>query len=148
MTSWISREEALKAAQVTIFDAKRYLSIFYRFAPPNTITRGNRVSPLVPHILSNFKTMEMAGLTMAQMEQALSESIAQNTLNRNFPAGTGTRKGNETDAHPVLSLLEKVVQNQAEMQNEMVKLIKQFYIELSLLQERTAQLEKVTLRSN
>ena len=55
MTSWISREEALKAAQVTAFDAKRYLSIFYRFAPQHTITRGNRVSPLVPHILSNFK---------------------------------------------------------------------------------------------
>lgn len=33
MTSWISREEALKAAQVITFDAKRYLSIFYRFAP-------------------------------------------------------------------------------------------------------------------
>lgn len=113
---------------------------------PNTITRGNRVSPLVPHILSNFKTMEMAGLTMAQMEQALSENIAQNTLNRNFPADN--RKSNETDTHPIPPLLEKVVQNQAEMQNEMVKLIKQFYIELSLLQERVAQLEKATLLSN
>lgn len=147
MTSWISREEALKAAQVTVFDAKRYLSIFYRFAPPHTITRGNRVSPLVPHVLSNFKTMEMAGLTMAQMEQALSESIAPNTLNRNFPAGTDNRKG-KTDTPPVLPLFEKVIQNQAEMQNEMVKLIKQFHIELSLLQERIAQLEKATLRSN
>ena len=148
MTSWISREEALKAAQVNAFDAKRYLSIFYRFAPPNTITRGNRVSPLVPHILSNFKTMEMAGLTMTQMEEALSECIAQNTLGRNFPAGANNRKGNETDTPPVLPLLEKVVQNQAEMQNEMVKLIKQFHIEFNLLQERIAQIEKEMLRSN
>lgn len=147
MTSWISREEALKAAQVTAFDAKRYLSIFYRFAPQHTITRGNRVSPLVPHVLSNFKTMEMGGLTMAQMEQALSESIAQNRLNRNFSAGMDNSKG-KTDTPPVLPLLEKVIQNQAEMQNEMEKLIKQFYIEFSLLQERIAQLEKKTLRSN
>ena len=65
MTSWISREEAFKVAKVTAFDAKRYLSIFYRFAPPDAITRGKKFSPLVPQILSNFKTMEMAGLTMA-----------------------------------------------------------------------------------
>ena len=105
MTSWISREEALKAAQVITFDAKRYLSIFYRFAPPNTITRGNRVSPLVPHILSNFKTMEMAGLTMAQMEQALSESIAQNTT-----LSAVNRKSSETDSPPIQFFLEKVMQ--------------------------------------
>ena len=54
----------------------------------------------------------------------------------------------KTDTPPVLPLLEKVIQNQAEMQNEMEKLIKQFYIEFSLLQERIAQLEKKTLRSN
>ena len=95
----------------------------------------------------NVKTMEMGGLTMAQMEQALSESIAQNRLNRNFSAGMDNSKG-KTDTPPVLPLLEKVIQNQAEMQNEMEKLIKQFYIEFSLLQERIAQLEKKTLRSN
>ena len=142
MTSWISREEAFKVAKVTAFDAKRYLSIFYRFAPPDAITRGKKFSPLVPQILSNFKTMEMAGLTMAQMEDAVSESIAQNTT-----LSAVNRKSSETDSPPIQFFLEKVIQNQAEMQNEMVKVIKQFHIELSLLQDRIAQIEKAMLSS-
>ena len=57
MTSWISREEAFKVAKVTAFDAKRYLSIFYRFAPPDAITRGKKFSPLVPQICQAFLKM-------------------------------------------------------------------------------------------
>ncbi len=47
MSSWISRQQALAAAQVTIFDAKRYLSVFCRFVPLNSILQGNQVAPMV-----------------------------------------------------------------------------------------------------
>ena len=83
MSNWISKKQAIKDAQVTPFDGKRYLDSFCKFVSPGNILQGNLVDPIVPFVLSNFKTMENAGLTMAQIEQSLSKNMIKNeTINK------------------------------------------------------------------
>ena len=75
MNNWISRKQALKEAQVNVFDAKRYLAVYLRFVPLATVLQGNKVAPVVSKVLTHFKTLEAAGLTMEQIEYSIAKNI-------------------------------------------------------------------------
>lgn len=145
MSNWISKKQAIKDAQVTPFDAKRYLDSFCKFVPPGNILQGNLVDPIVPFVLSNFKTMENAGLTMAQIEQSLSKNMIKNeTINKITTNNIVCEKNEQSK---LLLRITKIVQEQSQVQKELIKLIKLFNTELSILQQRVIQLEKETLRT-
>ncbi len=141
MKVWISKAEALKIAQVSVFDAKRYLLSFSRFIPPNRIiVKGDRVSPLVPQLFIYFKTLENSGMSIMQIEQAVAELLSRDKpylINRSPEASFVSR----ADMYAIFTGLEKVVHIQAGMQDEVLKLVQQFREEITELQCRLTCLE-------
>lgn len=135
MNSWICRKQALKEAQVTVFDAKRYLAVFSRFVPPNTILRANKVAPIVPDILAKFKTLEAAGLTMEQIEQSIVKTITNTAPEKTLVTDTKNIPAAYQDS---LRSLAKIVQNQIETQSEIIRILD---VEFNALRKRITQLE-------
>ncbi len=78
MKDWMHKSEALKKAEVSAFDAKRYLSVFSRFIPHSeSIMQGSMVSPRVPEVLLHFKMLEKNGLSMEQIAEAVAGNMAE-----------------------------------------------------------------------
>lgn len=135
MNSWMSRKQALKDAQVTIFDAKRYLVAFSQFVPPDTILRANKVSPIVPDILAKFKTLEAAGLTIEQIEQSIAKELNNTTPEKVLVTNT---KNIPVAYQNSLNSLAKIVQNQIETQSEIIRILD---TEFDALRKRITLLE-------
>jgi hypothetical protein len=149
------KSEALKKAQVSAFDAKRYLSSFSQFVPSGRfLMQGGMVSSRVPEILRNFKKMEENGLSMEQIEQAIAGNLAQgrqpdaSSIARLEYPSIQTEQAEANRLLPLINLLLnlmiQVAENQAGMQGEILKLIQIFEGERNALHTRIAKLEKTT----
>lgn len=140
------KTEALKKAQVSAFDAKRYLSSFSEFVPSDRfLVQGGMVSWRVPEILSHFKKMEESGLSLEQIEQEIAKNLAQGRQPGAEPAAKPEPPSIQVEANrleSLLALMQQVVENQANMYDEILKLIQLFEGELMALDTRIAKLEK------
>jgi chemotaxis protein histidine kinase CheA len=140
------KSEALKIAQVSAFDAKRYLSSFSEFVPSDRfLMQGGMVSWRVPGILSNFKKMEEGGLSLEQIEQEIAKNLAQGRQPGAGPAAKPESPSIQVAANrleSLLALMQQVVENQANMYGEILKLIQLFEGELIALDTRIAKLEE------
>lgn len=148
MRNWMSKSEALKKAQVSAFDAKRYLSSFSQFVSSDCfLMRGSMVSSRVPEILSNFKKMEENGLSLEQIEQAIAGNLQQGRPPDASPATRPEYPSMQAEANRLLplliDLLKQVAENQVAMHGEILNLIQIFEGEVNALHTRIAKLEKV-----
>ncbi|MCM0759678.1 hypothetical protein M7775_14050 [Sporomusa sphaeroides DSM 2875] len=152
MRDWIHKSEALKQAEVSAFDAKRYLSIFSQFIPSSSpIMQGSMVSPRVPELLINFKMLEENGLSMEQIKQAIAETIAKGK-----PVATSSVNGMESpviqpgaNGSALIELMKQLADNQANIQSiqsEILKMVQQVLgsieEEVKMLHIRIEKLEK------
>lgn len=143
---WMYKSEALKRAEVSVFDAKRYLSIFSRFIPSNMpLIKGSMVSPRVPELLMHFKMLERNGLSMEQIEQAIAGNIAQD---KQVAANSVNKTKNsviQPEANEMLTLIDVIQQladNQTNIQNEILQLVQGVEEETKILYMRIEKLER------
>ena len=152
MRDWMHKSEALKKAEVSAFDAKRYLSIFSQFIPSTSpIMQGSMVSPRVPELLTHFKMLEENGLSMEQIKQAIAETIAKGK-----PVADGSVNGTENpvmqpgeNGTVLVELMKQLADNQANIQSiqsEILKMVQQVLDsieqEVKMLHIRIEKLEK------
>jgi hypothetical protein len=144
------KSEALKIAQVSAFDAKRYLSSFSEFVPSDCfLVQGGMVSWRVPEILSNFKKMEESGLSLEQIEQEIAKNLAQGRQTGAGAAAKPEHPSIQVEANrlqSLLALMQQVMENQANMHGEILKLIQLYpsiQVEANRLQSLLALMQQV-----
>lgn len=98
---------------------------------------------MVPQILANFKLMEDAGLTLEQIGRLVAATLdADKSAGKAVLAvSNSTNLKDDQAADPNLMVtFAKLLQNQAEMQQEIIRI---FNAEVNTLRERIAHLEKL-----
>lgn len=146
------KSEAFKKAKVSVFDAKRYLSIFSQFIPSNMpLIQGSMVSPRVPELLMHFKMLEKNGLSIEQIEQMIAENIvhgkqvAAHSVNEmKSPARQPEVNGMRTIIHIIQQLADNQTNIQNEItniQNEILKLLQGVEEETKMLYTRIEKIE-------
>ncbi|CVK21411.1 hypothetical protein [Sporomusa sphaeroides] len=146
MRNWIPKSEALKKAEVSAFDAKRYLSSISQFVPSDcALMQGGAVSWRVPEILRNFKKMEESGLSLEQIEQTIASHLALGGQPGAGPAVKPEHPSVMIEVNkllPLLLLIQQVTENQENMDSEIVKLVQLIEEKLMELQFRIDKLEQ------
>lgn len=134
---WISFKEAYTTAQVTPFEAKKYLDTFSRFIPNTPLIKGNLVSSNVPTILIHFKKMELLGCSTTTIEKLIQKNIS--------PSNICECSSSQCKIESLASTLNKLIyilKNQAEIQRYTVEI---FHAEITLLKEKINMLENKTI---
>ncbi|MDU4960828.1 MAG: hypothetical protein E6X17_09250 [Sporomusaceae bacterium] len=141
MNAWMSKAEALKTAQVSVFDAKRYLSAFSRFIPSDKlIVRGDRVSPLVPELLTHFKLLEASGLSLEQIEQSICSHLEAGQEPHWL---TGDRPEASWQPDVMMDLVKKMALTQVRTQCELLNLVQFCHSQINILKARIDRLEQL-----
>lgn len=143
MRNWIPKSEALKKAEVSAFDAKRYLSSLSQFVPfDRALMQGGAVSWRVPEILKKFKKMEESGLSLEQIEQTIASHLALGGQPGTGPAVRLEHPSVMVEVNKLLLLIQQVMENQENMDSEIVKLVQLIEEKLMELQFRIDKLEQ------
>lgn len=144
--NWIPKSEALKKAEVSAFDAKRYLSSLSQFVPSDrTLMKGGAVLWCVPEIFKKFKKLEESGVSLEQIEQTIANQLALGGQPGAGPAVKPEHPSVMVEVNkllPLLFLIQQVMENQENMDSEIVKLIQLIEEKLMELQFRIDRLEQ------